>query len=202
MYKIIGAPTTRTMRVIWFMEELGLPYELNPALPQSEEARHFNPVGKVPALILENGVVLYDSLAICMYLAEKQECFTTLNDPIGKAQERALAFSIIDDLDAPLAMIARHTSIYPEHLRVPAAVERTRQEIDRGLDRLSLRLGDKPYLMGESFTVADIMAGHCLNWALRSKITLPAGAVAAYFKRISERPAFQRTLEIIAKGNK
>lgn len=70
MYKLIGNPQTRTFRVIWCLEELGEPYELNAASPRSKEIAELNPSGKVPALVTDEGTII-DSTAICQYLADK-----------------------------------------------------------------------------------------------------------------------------------
>jgi glutathione S-transferase len=61
---------------------------------------------------------------------------------------------------------------------------------------LGKRLGTKSYVMGESFTVPDLILGHCLGWATRIKWTLPEGPVSDYFDRISGREAFQKVLAL------
>jgi glutathione S-transferase len=50
-YKVIGAVRSRTMRVLWMLEEIGVPYEHVAAAPRSDEVTRFNPAGKVPVLI-------------------------------------------------------------------------------------------------------------------------------------------------------
>ena len=50
MYKLIGSPKTRAIRVLWMLEELGADYEIDPATPHSETVFAINPSGKVPAL--------------------------------------------------------------------------------------------------------------------------------------------------------
>ena len=75
MYTVVGAPMTRSFRVLWALEELGQPYELIPALPQSPEILEVTDSGKVPALI-EGDAVLTDSTAIITYLADKHGSLT------------------------------------------------------------------------------------------------------------------------------
>ncbi|MEM6342081.1 MAG: glutathione S-transferase N-terminal domain-containing protein, partial [Pseudomonadota bacterium] len=60
MYKVIGAVRTRAFRVMWMLEELCQDYEVVPAAPASDEARQFNPLGKIPALV-DGDAVLTDS---------------------------------------------------------------------------------------------------------------------------------------------
>lgn len=86
MYKIIGFPRTRAMRVIWMLEELGEPYELDPAMPHSDTVKALNPCGKVPVLI-DGDTVLTESVAICTYLADKHGKFTFLADIASMAHE-------------------------------------------------------------------------------------------------------------------
>ena len=70
MYTVIGGTKSRAFRVMWMLEELSQPYALNPAAPRSEEARKYNPSGKIPAIV-DGDEVLTDSLAIMTYLADK-----------------------------------------------------------------------------------------------------------------------------------
>ncbi len=70
MYTVIGPVKSRAMRVLWMLEELGEAYNHIDAAPRSDEARTYNPSGKVPALI-DGAEVLTDSMAILTYLADK-----------------------------------------------------------------------------------------------------------------------------------
>lgn len=75
MYKVIGATKTRAMRVMWMLEELGQPYDHLPCAPRSDEAKQYNPSGKIPALV-DGDDVLTDSVAIMQYLADKHGALT------------------------------------------------------------------------------------------------------------------------------
>ena len=70
MYKVYGTLNTRTLRVLWTLEELGQPYELIECKPQSDVIRAVNPTGKVPAL-QDGDDTITDSVAIMTYLADK-----------------------------------------------------------------------------------------------------------------------------------
>ena len=85
MYTVIGATRTRTLRVMWLLEELGETYDQDPAAPNSDSALKYNVLGKIPALV-DNGHTLTDSVAIMTYLADKHGRFTA---PAGTPQ-RAL----------------------------------------------------------------------------------------------------------------
>ena len=86
MYTVIGGTKSRAFRVMWMLEELGQPYTLNPAAPRSEEARKYNPSGKIPALV-DGDEVLTDSLAIMTYLADKHGALTA---PAGTPERAVL----------------------------------------------------------------------------------------------------------------
>jgi glutathione S-transferase len=57
---------------------------------------------------------------------------------------------------------------------------------------LENRLGDNEFVMGDTFTVPDLLLGHCANWAKSAKFDLPDGSVGEYFERVLARPAYQR----------
>ena len=70
MYTVIGSTRTRAARVVWMLEEIGLPYDLIPHRAGSPEVKDFNPAGKVPVLIV-GGTTLTDSTAILQFLADQ-----------------------------------------------------------------------------------------------------------------------------------
>jgi glutathione S-transferase len=191
MYKIVGFPRTRAMRVMWLLEELGEPYEVDPAMPQSDAARALNPSGKVPILV-DGESAITESVAICTYLADKHGRFTFPAGTLERARQDSFTQFGVDVLEGALWTAAKNTFILPEEIRVPAVKEVCKMEFQRGLDVLEQRLGDGPYVMGETFTIADIIIGHCSGWAVFAKFDLPReGPVHDYFKRLRDRPAFK-----------
>ncbi|MEP3431651.1 MAG: glutathione S-transferase family protein [Roseibium sp.] len=191
MYKIIGFPQTRAMRVMWLLEELNLPYEIDPAPPQSEGIRAVNPSGKVPALMVD-GTVITESVAICTYLADKHGQFTFPAGTIERAQQDSFTQFAVDVLEGALWTAAKNSFIHPKDVRVPEVKDVCKLEFDRGLETLEKRLGDGPYVMGETFTIADIILGHCSGWAVVAKFNMPnEGPVYDYFKRLRARPGYK-----------
>ena len=64
------------------------------------------------------------------------------------------------------------------------------------MQAMEARLGDNEFAMGDTFTVPDIILGHCANWAeFGCNFTLPCGKVRDYFNRVRSRPAFLRAME-------
>ena len=197
MYTAIGTPMSRGFRVLWALEELGLPYELIPALPQSPEILEVNASGKVPAL-LEGDTVLTDSTAIITYLADKHAGLTAPAGTLARAQQDAMTQRFLDELDAVLWTAARHSFALPKDQRVPEVKPSLKWEFNRNLDRIeSLIKG--PYVMGEEFTLADIVLTHCLNWAYGAKFPVENQAMLAYGKAMRARPAHQRVAALTKK---
>ncbi len=191
MYQVIGSVASRTFRVLWMLEELGVPYDHVAARPRSDEARAHNPAGKVPVLIAE-GVTLTDSTAILTFLADRHGRFTFPPGTTDRARQDGFTQFINDEMDACLWTAARHSYVLPKEKRVPEVKDSLKWEFARRIDALMRRIGDGPFLMGEAMTVPDILATHCGNWAVGAKFPLENPSFNAYVARMRARPAFQR----------
>jgi glutathione S-transferase len=179
------------MRVMWLLEELGEAYEIDPVMPQSETARALNPSGKVPILV-DGDAAISESVAICTYLADKHGKFTFPAGTLDRARQDSFTQFGVDILEGALWTSAKNTFIHPEEIRVPAIKEICRYEFNQGIETLAQRLGDGPYVMGETFTIADIIIGFCAGWAVAANFDLPTeGPVYDYFKRLRSRPGFK-----------
>ena len=190
MYEVIGSPTSRAFRVMWMLEELGQPYSVTKAAPRSEEVRALNPSGKVPVL-KDGDNVITDSTAIITYLADKHGAFTFPAGTIERAQQDAFTNCILDEIDAVLWTATRHSFILPEDKRVPDVKESLKWEFDRNLSRI-ISQAKGPYLMGDTFTVPDIILSHCGAWARSAKFPSDNEGFRAYLKRCRARDAFQK----------
>lgn len=190
MYKLIGNPHTRAFRVLWFLEEAGLRYELDPASPRSDVVTTHNPSGKVPVLI-EDDVALTDSTAILTYLADKHAVLTHPAGTLERARQDALTHCLLDEFDATLWTAARHSFVLPEDRRMPAIKDSLKWEFAGNLARLADRF-EGPFLQGEMMTIADIIATHCLNWAHSAGFPVENDTLKAYGKRMRARDAFTR----------
>ena len=194
MYKVIGSPKTRAIRVIWMLEELGQPYEIDPVAPRDAALTAINPSLKVPVLKDGNDHVI-DSTAICQYLADKHGKFTNKAGSIARAHQDSFTQFAMDDVEGPLWVAAKHSFALPEQYRVPDVKRACQFDFDRAMKALSERLGSRAYVMGEDFTVPDLLLGHCGGWAAMNKWDIPAGNVASYMARVRARPAFARAMK-------
>ncbi|PKP79934.1 MAG: glutathione S-transferase, partial [Alphaproteobacteria bacterium HGW-Alphaproteobacteria-2] len=83
--------------------------------------------------------------------------------------------------------------VLPEERRVPAAKESLRWEFARNAATFEAGMGTGPWLMGETFTVPDILLAHIWRWAAVARFTAEVPKITAHAARCAERPAFQRT---------
>ncbi len=197
MLKVIGHPFTRAGRLLWTLEELGLEYEMAPVKPHTPEVNAVNPFGKVPNLVTDDGVIT-DSVAAMSYLADREGKLTHKAGTFARAQQDSVTLFALDQIEAPLWMAAKHAFVFPEAMRVAEVKEPCRAEASRGFEAFAKLLADREYAAGDMFTIADILIGHCSNWARSSKVPLPTeGPVADYLGRILSRPAFKAS---IARG--
>jgi len=194
MYIVIGTRPTRTLRVLWALEEMGLPYENRSDPPRSAAVRQQNPSGKVPVLICPTDtgpVALTDSTAILTFLSDRHGQLTNPAGSIARAQQDSLTQVILDECDALLWTAARHSFILPAEHRLPAIKDSLRWEFGQNLARLADRL-QGPFLMGAQMTIADIIFAHCLSWAVAAKFPVDPPAMRHYHDRMRARPAYLR----------
>ncbi len=196
MYKLIGSPKTRAFRVLWMLEELSVDYEVDPSGPHSESVLAANPSGKVPALAADGDVII-DSTAIVQFLADRHGKFTFPSGSIERGQQDSWTHFALDDVDSVLWFNAKNTFVLPEELRSEKARDACRYEFDKSMRVLETRLGDRPYVMGDDFTVPDLILGHCAGWAVNGAgWSIAPKKVADYFERVRSRPACVKALEI------
>ena len=195
MYKVYGSVASRAFRVLWTLEEMGIAYEHHDAKPQSDTARALNASGKIP-ILMDGDAVLTDSVAILTYLADKHGALTYPAGTVERAHQDALTHTILDEFDAVLWTSARHRTVLPENLRIPAVNDSLKWEFQRNLDRLGKRLVG-PFLQGDEMTIADILCVHCLGWAKSAGFPVENDVMAAYFKDLRKRDAYGRTLALL-----
>ena len=192
-YKVIGSVKSRTIRVLWMLEEIGVPYEHVPAAPRSEEVTRFNPAGKVPVLVVDHTPIT-DSVAIMTYLADRHGQLTHAPGTLERARQDSLTHAIVDEFDATLWMAARHSFILPEEHRVPAIKDSLRWEFERAQEGFAPRVAeDGPFLMGETMTIPDILLAQCMGWAISAKFPV-IEPLRAHATALRDRPAYARAM--------
>lgn len=196
--KLYGYRNGRTLRALWALEEVNARYEyveidLKRGQHRQPEFLALNPAGKVPVLD-DDGTLITESAAICMHLAERHPESGLL--PAAGTPERTECYRwtsfILTELDAPLWTIAKHRFALPQERRVPAVIETASWEFRNAASILASVLDDRQHLAGDTFSVADILAGHTLLWAKSARIPLGSDFPVTYLERLQARKAFAR----------
>jgi glutathione S-transferase len=193
--KIYGIARSRASRVLWMAKELGLDYEHVPVeLGATREASYLalNPNGHIPA-IDDNGFVLWESMAINLYLARKYGSGAGGLYPATIADEaRAWQWSFwgMTEVERPLLTALLNRAVYPEDKRDRAAADAGEAQLTAPLKVLDAAVAQTGYLVGDRFTVADLNVAGILAWARPANIDLSAvPQVASWLKSCAERPA-------------
>jgi len=188
-------PRSRSTRALWALEELGVPFDLTVMareVKRTPEYLALHPLGRSPVLEEEGGPV-FESSALVLHIAD-QHLDAGLVAPLG-SHERALqyqwCFFGMTEIESPLMDIARQLwkeSGAPNAEVIDAATQRFLAAVQ--VIENTLAGGD--YLVGNAFSVADIVVGAVLGFARRAEVTeLPAG-VTPYVDRLEARPAYER----------
>lgn len=200
MITVYGAPPTRALRVLWMLEEMGLPYEVRPVdFPKRFEDAEFiaaSPAGALPA-IRDGDVLVMESCAILEYLGAKHgptPLTPTAADPGYPAYVSFLHFGEAS-LTAPLNVAIGSRFFAPEGQKENWGALFAVDLFVRKSAALLGPLGRAPFVAGEAFTAADISCGYALGLArhLGCEDRLDP-AVRAYAARLAERPAHRRAL--------
>lgn len=194
--KLVGSPQSRLTRCSWMCQELGIPYEIVKVKPHTPELKALNPAGKGPVLV-DGDVTVIDSAAICLYLGDKHADRGMSAKP-GTTERAALDSWVMFaqlDLEGPLWLKLRHKLLLPEELRCDLK-DNPKREFDAAIEAMEARLGDREFALGGRFTAADVLLGHCGQWARGGKFVVESDSVNAYFDRMLARPALARAKEI------
>jgi glutathione S-transferase len=189
---------TRSNRALWALAELDLtPTEVVVDVVQGEQKRPeylaIHPLGKVPALVVD-GRPLFESAAIVMHLADRHPGARLAPEP--GSHQRGLYYQWIvfgpAEVDPQLTAILVHTRILPPAQRVAAVADEARRELALRARVLARALADRPFLLGEQFSAADIVIGHDCAWARMLDVLDEFPELVDYLHRLERRPAFAR----------
>src|SRR5262245_61414079 len=171
MLKLYFAPQSRAGRPRWMLEEIGAPYELvRLDLEKGDQKKpaylKINPNGTVPALV-DGDLALFESAAICQYLADKfpdKHLAPPAGTPARGRYYQWIHYAM-SGLEPPLVTIFLHTMRKPEAERLPVLVTEARTQLKGVLGILEQALAGHTYMVGNEFTTADVMIASTLGWA-------------------------------------
>ncbi|HKO90298.1 MAG TPA: glutathione S-transferase family protein [Polyangiaceae bacterium] len=183
-------PYSRAANVVWMLEEVGVPYELHfvdlmTGKHKLPEILALNPMGKLP--ILSDGAALVtESAAIGMYLADRYasgRLAPKLDDPRRGTYLRWALFapSVIE----PGLMAKAAGWTYKDS----QAGWGTHEAM---LTAMQAALADRKYLLGDDFSMADIIFGGLIRFMLQVKMLEPLPVFSAYAERLGARPALKK----------
>jgi glutathione S-transferase len=201
MIKLYGVARSRALRCLWMLEELGVPYEnvkvsFADGGTRKPEFLRVNPNGHIPALD-DDGVVLFESLAINLYLARKYDQGKGLWPATVADEGRLFQWSIwaMTELEEPLLTGLMHKVILPEAQRDAAKAADANERAKKPLGILDAALAGRDHLLGSTFTAADLNVAGVMSFARLAKVDLAATPnVKAWLERCWARPAVARAM--------
>jgi glutathione S-transferase len=196
LYHSLGS---RSVRVLWMLEELGLGYEIevlpfDPAAFESADCIQLEGRGRMPVLVID-AVTMYESVPIVQYLLDHY-ADGRLEPPRDSNEYgvflRWMTFGE-ETLMGPVSKIARNGYALPAAQRDPAILELGKRRLRHFAATLEEALTNQEYLHANEFSGADIVVGYSLYAAARAG-GLPADYpnLGAYYERLSARPAFRK----------
>jgi glutathione S-transferase len=203
--RIYGVARTRAFRALWMAKELGLDYEHIPveigdAGARAPEFLAINPNGRLP-VIDDGGFVLFESLAITLYLAKKHSP-GRLYPASLEGEARAWQWSLwaVTEVDRGVNIWSLHAVRLPPAERDAAKRAEALAVLAAPFKVLDAALANSPYLLGNEFTVADLNVAAVISRAVDMDLSACPN-LKAWLTRCLARPAAQAALALKAKSD-
>ena len=202
MLKVHFAPNSRAGRIIWLLEELELPYEVNkmdfhPKDLKSDEHRSRHPLGRIP--VLDDGDIrIYESGAIVEYILERHKNGGLKPDVSSNNYPDYLQLIHYCEgmVMPPINTIVVQTVLLPEDRRDETVLNQAKRLLSKSLEPINNTLEGKKYLIGD-FSAADIMLGHACFMSNRlGCVSEEMLNMKSYVDNINKRPAFQTAISM------
>ena len=204
--RIYGIARTRAFRALWIANELGLDYEHLPieigdAGAGAPEFRAINPNGRLP-FIDDNGFVLFESLAITLYLARKHSTGKLYPATLeGEAKTWQWTSWALTEVDRGVNIWSLHAIRLPEAERDAAKRDEALRVLAAPFRVLDAGLATQPYLIGPDFTVADLNLAAVISRAVDMDLSAVPN-LKAWLTRCLSRPAAETALALKAKADR
>ena len=184
-------PYSRAANVLWMVEELGIPCELRfvdimKGAQKAPEIVKLNPMGKLP-ILTDGDVVVTEAAAIALYLADRYspgKLAPAMDDP---ARATYLRWSFFAPSVIEPGMLAKSSGA---QFKPTQAGWGTYEEM---LAAMESAVAGKSFVLGERFSMADVVFGGTVRYMLRFKLLEPTSTFTAYSERLAARPALQRS---------
>ncbi|MDG0816258.1 glutathione S-transferase family protein [Bdellovibrio svalbardensis] len=201
MIEVYGSPRSSAGRVYLMLEELGLKYKTMPMDMKNKEHKSpeflaLNPNGKVPCL-KENDYVIWESIAINQYLAEKYMPEMLGSTPEEKGHVAQWSVWAMTELQPPLVDILIQMIFVTEDKRNHSVIEKAKEKIPGLMNILNQALTNKDYLVGGKFSVADINMASVVSILTHLHMDVsPYKNVQHWMEKMNSRPAFRKYSEL------
>src|SRR5436190_20211415 len=178
MLQLYGNPRSRAMRCLWMLEEMDKPYELVEKSTRADDLQdseylRLNPNARIPTLI-DGDLVLWESMAINLYLAQKYEGPMHCSGPEVLGLAAQWSFWAMFEMEALLLELLQHRALLPEFARDASYAERDELLLKKPLEILNKTLSGREHLVGGNFIVADLNVASILVWGKMGRLDLSA----------------------------
>ena len=203
--RIYGIARTRAFRALWIATEVGLDYEHLPieigdAGARSAEFLAINPNGRLP-VIVDDGFVLFESLAITLYLAKKHANGTLYPATLqGEARTWQWTMWALTEVDRGVNIWSLHAVRLPPAERDAARRDEALRVLAAPFRVLDAAVARQPYLLGDDFTVADLNVAAVISRAVDMNLSA-VPSLAAWLTRCLDRPAARQALALKTKAD-
>jgi len=201
--KLFGVGKSRSFRALWALEEAGIEYEYISVKFGSDEEhgsaseayKKLNPQGKVPTLI-DGDLVITESGAILNYIAASSPKLHLIpsNDLQRRAKYDELCFFVLSELEQGLWTNGKHRFALPEEHRVSDILPTATWEFNKAIKTLQTRFDGEGFVLGDEFTIADVLLAQTLDWAERFEFEVPDELIS-YKNRMFYRKGCKKALE-------
>jgi glutathione S-transferase len=204
--RIYGIARTRAFRALWMAAELGLDYEHLPieigeAGARAPEFLALNPNGRLP-FIADDGFVLFESLAVTLYLAKKHSHGKLYPATLqGEAQAWQWSFWAISEVDRGVNIWSLHAVRLPPAERDPQKRDEALAVLAAPFRVLDATVTTHPYLLGENFTVADLNVAAVISRAIDMDLAV-VPHLKSWLTRCLDRPAARAALALKAQADR
>jgi len=198
--KLIGSlasPFARKVRIVLAEKKIEYEFEVDNPWKANTVTPKFNPLGKVPVLVLDDGTALFDSRVIVEFLDNASPISRLLpaenRERVEVRRWEALADGVLD-----AGVAARLENQREAKTRNATWVDRQIGKVRGGLAAMDTELADKPWCAGNGYTLADVATGVCLGWLdfryPKMDWRKDHSHLARHFGKLSERPSFAETV--------
>ena len=196
-FTVYHMTASRSLRVVWLLEELGLPYTVEMigfdfGNAGGESFKKVHPLQKVPALT-DGETTMYESVAIMQYVMNMYGAGGLRPEVGGAGYASYLQWLHFGEatLMPIIVDLMKHRRFYPKEERLKPVVEKAEKQLEKQLGFLASQIGDKDYILERGFSAADISVAYCLLLIrIVGAKSLISETVMGYWKRVTARPAW------------